>query len=70
MQKKVKKLDLKKIKSEIEFSSDFIISYPGETNDDFNETLELVKKIKFIQWEFIKPLTPIHKGLLYIYRLH
>ena len=39
---------IKKINSEIEFSSDFIISYPGETDDDFNETLELVKKIKFI----------------------
>ena len=39
---------IKKINSEIEFSSDFIISYPGETHDDFNETLELVKKIKFI----------------------
>jgi len=39
---------IKKINSEIQFSSDFIISYPGETNDDFNETLELVKKIKFI----------------------
>ena len=39
---------IKKINPEIEFSSDFIISYPGETNDDFNETLELVKKIKFI----------------------
>ena len=39
---------IKKINSEIEFSSDFIVSYPGETNDDFNETLELVKKIKFI----------------------
>ena len=39
---------LKKINSEIEFSSDFIISYPGETNDDFNDTLNLVKKIKFI----------------------
>ena len=39
---------IKKINSEIEFSSDFIISYPGETNDDFNETLALVKKIKFI----------------------
>ena len=39
---------IKKINSEIEFSSDFIIAYPGETNDDFNETLELVKKIKFI----------------------
>ena len=39
---------IKKINSEIEFSSDFIISYPGETNDDFNDTLNLVKKIKFI----------------------
>jgi len=37
-----------KINSKIKFSSDFIISYPGETNDDFNETLNLVKKIKFI----------------------
>ena len=39
---------LKKINPKIEFSSDFIISYPGETNDDFNDTLNLVKKIKFI----------------------
>ena len=39
---------LKKINSEIEFSSDFIISYPGETDDDFNDTLNLVKKIRFI----------------------
>ena len=39
---------LKKIDSTIEFSSDFIISYPGETDDDFNETIELIKKIKFI----------------------
>ncbi len=37
-----------KINPEIKFSSDFLISYPGETNDDFNETLNLVKKIKFI----------------------
>jgi len=37
-----------KINPKIKFSSDFIISYPGETNDDFNETLNLVKKIKFI----------------------
>ncbi len=39
---------LKKINSEIEFSSDFMVSYPGETNDDFNDTLNLIKKIKFI----------------------
>ena len=37
-----------KINPEIKFSSDFIISYPGETNDDFAETLNLVKKIKFV----------------------
>jgi len=39
---------LKKINSKIEFSSDFIIAYPGETENDFNDTLNLVKKIKFI----------------------
>ena len=37
-----------KINPKIEFSSDFIIAYPGETKYDFNETLNLVKKIKFI----------------------
>jgi len=39
---------IKKINSSIEFSSDFIVAYPGETDDDFNKTLNLVKKIKFI----------------------
>ena len=39
---------LKKINSSIEFSSDFIISYPGETEEDFNETIKLIKKIKFL----------------------
>ena len=39
---------IKKINPSAEFSSDFIISYPGETDDDFKETLNLVKKIKFI----------------------
>jgi len=39
---------LKKINPLIEFSSDFIISYPGESVDDFNDTLDLVKKIGFI----------------------
>jgi tRNA-2-methylthio-N6-dimethylallyladenosine synthase len=29
-------------------SSDFIIAYPGETDEDFNNTIKLVKKIKFI----------------------
>ena len=39
---------LKKINSEIKFSSDFIIAYPGEDKTDFNDTLELIDKIKFI----------------------
>jgi tRNA-2-methylthio-N6-dimethylallyladenosine synthase len=39
---------LKEINSNIEFSSDFIIGYPGEEDADFQATLELTKKIKFI----------------------
>ena len=39
---------LKKINSKIEFSSDFIIAYPGETKRDFEDTIKLIKKIKFI----------------------
>jgi tRNA-2-methylthio-N6-dimethylallyladenosine synthase len=39
---------LKEINSSIQFSSDFIIGYPGEDDDDFKATLELIKKIKFI----------------------
>ena len=39
---------LKKINSKIEFSSDFIIAYPGEGEKDFSETFELIKNIKFI----------------------
>ena len=39
---------LKKINKDIEFSSDFIISYPGETQKDYEETLNLIKKISFI----------------------
>jgi len=39
---------LKRINSDIEFSSDFIIGYPGEEEKDFEGTLNLIKKIKFI----------------------
>tara|TARA_Y100000590_G_scaffold52207_1_gene54812 strand:- start:637 stop:1965 length:1329 start_codon:yes stop_codon:yes gene_type:complete len=39
---------LKKINSKIEFSSDFIISYPGENTKDFEDTINLIKEIKFI----------------------
>ena len=39
---------LKEINSNIEFSSDFIIAYPGEKHKDFQDTINLVKKIRFI----------------------
>ncbi len=39
---------LKTINPNIEFSSDFIIGYPGEEDQDFKETINLIKKIKFI----------------------
>ena len=35
---------LKKINKDIEFSSDFIIGYPGETHKDFEDTFQLIKK--------------------------
>ena len=53
---------LKNINQEIEISSDFIIGYPGETDEDFNKTLKLVKKFSFINsFSFIfspRPGTP------------
>ena len=39
---------LKAINSNIEFSSDFIIGYPEENDDDFKDTMQLIKKIKFM----------------------
>ena len=39
---------LKSINSKIEFSSDFIIGYPGEKEEDFQATYDLIKNIKFI----------------------
>ena len=39
---------LKKINSNIEFSSDFIIGYPEENDEDFKNTMELIEKINFI----------------------
>ena len=53
---------LKKADSNIQFSSDFIIGYPGETSEDFKKTLELLKEIRFIgSYSFIfnaRPGTP------------
>ena len=50
---------LKKSNSEIEISSDFIIGFPGETEEDFNETLKLVDEIQFTQsYSFIYSMRP------------
>ena len=57
---KIKKLKI--YKPSIKFSSDFIISYPGETSEDFNNSLSLMKKVEFINsYSFIfssRPGTP------------
>ncbi len=54
--------NLKEKNSRIEFASDFIIAYPGEEQEDFNQTYELMKKIQFINsYSFIfspRPGTP------------
>tara|TARA_A100001011_G_scaffold178020_1_gene186769 strand:+ start:2193 stop:3533 length:1341 start_codon:yes stop_codon:yes gene_type:complete len=39
---------LKEINPKIKFSSDFIIGYPKESEDDFDKTIKLIEKIKFI----------------------
>jgi tRNA-2-methylthio-N6-dimethylallyladenosine synthase len=54
--------ELKEKKPNIKFSSDFIIGYPGETDEDFQKSLILLKDIKFINtFSFIysqRPGTP------------
>ncbi len=39
---------LKEINPNIEFSSDFIIGYPGEEDQDFKDTFNLIERVKFI----------------------
>ena len=39
---------IKKLNSDVEFSSDFIIGYPGETEKDFSKTMELLEEIRFV----------------------
>lgn len=40
---------LKKADPEISISTDIIVGFPGETEDDFLETLDVVKKVEFDQ---------------------
>lgn len=44
----LKKLEkFKEICPDVSFSSDFIVGFPHETDEDFNDTLELVKKARY-----------------------
>jgi len=53
---------LKKVRKDIKISSDFIVGYPGETKEDFQDTIDLIKKVGFINsYSFIfspRPGTP------------
>jgi len=53
---------LKNINKDIKFSSDFIIGYPGETERDFEDTVNLIKRVNFFNsYSFIfspRPGTP------------
>lgn len=37
-----------KVRPDIKISSDFIVGFPGETNEDFNNTLDMINKVKYI----------------------
>lgn len=39
----------RKYRPDIALSSDFIVGYPGETDDDFADTIDLVKQIEYSQ---------------------
>ena len=59
---------LKSINQDIKISSDFIVGYPGETEKDFKDTIELIEKIGFVNsYSFIfspRPGTPAAKEKL------
>lgn len=38
---------LRKVRSDIKISSDFIVGFPGETDDDFQATMNLIQEIGF-----------------------
>jgi len=40
---------LRKVRPDIAFSSDFIVGFPGENEDDFRATMDLIKEVHFAQ---------------------
>jgi tRNA-2-methylthio-N6-dimethylallyladenosine synthase len=53
---------LRVVRPDIAMSSDFIVGFPGETHEDFLETMRLIERIKFdVSFSFIysaRPGTP------------
>jgi len=53
---------LRKVRPDISISSDFIVGFPGETADDFDQTMDLIRTIRFDQsFSFVyskRPGTP------------
>ncbi len=53
---------LRRIRPDISLSSDFIVGFPGETDDDFRETMDLIAEMEFDQsFSFVysaRPGTP------------
>ena len=56
---------LKSARPDIALSSDFIVGFPGETDEDFEQTMKLIENIKFvIAYSFMfspRPGTPAYK---------
>ena len=40
---------LRAVRADIALSSDFIVGFPGETDEDFADTMDLVKKVRYSQ---------------------
>jgi len=39
---------LRKARPDITFSSDFIVGFPGETEEDFMDTVDMIERVKFV----------------------
>ncbi|XP_060085043.1 tRNA-2-methylthio-N(6)-dimethylallyladenosine synthase-like [Ylistrum balloti] len=57
--------DLRRARPDIHFSTDIIVGFPGETRQDFEQTLEVMETVRFSQiYAFVfspRPMTPAHK---------
>lgn len=57
--------NIKELNPNVQISSDFIVGFPGETDDDFQATINIVREMKFIQSYCFKysprPNTPAEK---------